>query len=398
LVAGIGTSSDQRGEAVTIVCEPDRNAAGVLAAIAAIAALSGQRPHLVGDLPTAERALAAAGEETVLVIGTGIDLEQALRFAARLRRQDPQVAVILLCPTLDFRLLARATGAGVREVIPATDEAAIAEACRYWQHHPAPAAARRRRSGRIVTVVASRDGSGKTVLATNLAVVLGTEHRRVCLLDLDLRFGDVASALRLRPQRSLVDAVQADRGTLDAAAVAALVTPFRPGLDCILAPVGPGEPERVRPELVGDLLAVLPSIYDYIVVDTPAELSATVLCALDAADHHLLVTTPEIPALRSLRRTLDILDLLAYSRRTRWVVLNRASARTGLSVSDVEDAVRGPVAASIPASQDVPASVNRGVPLAATQPHHTVTRAIRRLAETRLTAAGREPPRSARRR
>ena len=373
---------------MTIICEPDQEVAGTLAAL-----IAGD-PRTVTTLSEVTEALAADPEETVVVLGAGVAIEQALAFAARLRADAPDVGVILLSESLDFRLLARAASAGVRDVLAASDGKALAEAC--WRgRHPAQERAVRqpRPPGRIITVFAAKGGCGKTTFATNLAVVLnaGGAHR-VCLLDLDLAFGDLASTLRLYPDRSLIDAVEMDR-KVDVAAVSALVTPFRPGLDCILAPVGPGEAEKVPAGLVGDLLAVLPSMYDYIVVDTSAQLSPHVLVALDAADHQVLLSTPEIPTLKNLRRTLDVLDLLAYNPQSRSIVFNRSEARIELMVADIEEAVRTPVAAHIPSSPDVPVSVNRGVPLAAERPDHPVSRAIRGFAEVRLASASRDPPR-----
>jgi pilus assembly protein CpaE len=373
---------------MTILCEPDQEVAGALAAF-----IAGDL-RTVTTLAAVAEALAADPDETVLILGAGVDPEQALPFAARLRVDAPDVGVILLSGSLDFRLLARAATAGVREVLPASDGEALADACRRARHlAPDRTVPESRAAGRIITVFAAKGGCGKTTFATNLAVVLNAGGaRRVCLLDLDLAFGDVASTLRLYPGRSLIDAVEMDR-KVDVAAVSALVTSFRPGLDCILAPVGPGEAEKVPPGLVGDLLAVLPSMYDFVVVDTPAQLSSHVLAALDAADHHVLLSTPEIPTLKNLRRTLDVLDMLSYSRQSRSVVFNRSDTRIELMVADIEEAVRSPVAAHVPSSPDVPVSVNRGVPLAAERPDHPVSRAIREFAETRLAPAGRDPPR-----
>ncbi|MBP2350502.1 Flp pilus assembly CpaE family ATPase [Kribbella aluminosa] len=52
--------------------------------------------------------------------------------------------------------------------------------------------------------------------------------------------------------------------------IAALVTTFRPGLDCLLAPTGPGDATQVSPAFVDELLPVLRGAYDFVVVDTPA--------------------------------------------------------------------------------------------------------------------------------
>jgi pilus assembly protein CpaE len=248
--------------------------------------------------------------------------------------------------------------------------------------------------GRIITVFATKGGCGKTTVATNLAVTLcarGT--RRVCLVDLDLEHGDVACVLGLRAERSMQDAVPwAGELTLDR--VASLMTPFRPNLDCLPAPSGPGDAAHIPHTLVEELLSLLPALYDFIVVDTPAHFSRVVLAALDAADDQVLVTTPERPALRNLRRTLDALDLL-YDASTRSVVLNKSDPRAGLARADVDQLLRTPTAMCLPNCNDVPASINRAEPLAFAYPNHPITQAIHHLAKSLTPPNGQythEPP------
>jgi pilus assembly protein CpaE len=248
--------------------------------------------------------------------------------------------------------------------------------------------------GRIITVFATKGGCGKTTVATNLAVTLcarGT--RRVCLVDLDLEYGDIACVLGLRVQRTLRNAVDW-AGDLTIEQVASLMTPFRPNLDCLLAPTGPGDASHIPHTLVKDLLSLLPALYDFVVIDTPAQFSWVVLTALDAADRQVLVTTPERPALKNLRLTLDVLDLL-YDAVDRSVVVNREDARAGLTPAEIDQLIRTPVAVGLPSWTGVPASINRGEPLAFAYPDHPVSQAIRRLAEQLASSDGeysRDPP------
>lgn len=233
------------------------------------------------------------------------------------------------------------------------------------------------RQGRIITLFAVKSGYGKTTLATNLAVTLNANGaRRVCLLDLDLEFGDIASCLRLEPTHTLLDALPS-WGNLDESCSKRLVTPYRPGLDCILAPTEPGAAERIPTGVVDELLALLPALYDYVVIDAPEQFSCHVLAALDSSHHQVLLSTPERPALKSLRRTLDIFDLLAYDPRLRSIVINQADTRLGLTGEEIVRMTRSPIAAQVPYIWDVPASINGGVPLAASNPDHPVSQAIR---------------------
>jgi len=257
-------------------------------------------------------------------------------------------------------------------------------------------------NGQVITVFAAKGGCGKTTLATNLATVLHDRGaRRVCLFDLDLEFGDVAGVLGLRSERSMADLLSSGPGSdtsygdLLPAAVLRLMTPYRPGLDCLLAPTRPGEAALIPVSLVSRLLEVLPLLYDFVVVDTPSGFSTQVLAALDAADHHVLVTTPDRPALKNLRATIDMLDLLQYDRTARSIVVNRSDAAADLPDSVLDELVRNPITSHLPSWNGVPASINRGEPLVAADRDHPVSLAIRQLAATLLPSDGRcsrDPP------
>jgi pilus assembly protein CpaE len=109
-----------------------------------------------------------------------------------------------------------------------------------------------------------------------------------------------------------------------------------------------------------------------------------VLAALDASHVHLLMTTPDIPALKNLRITLDTFDLLDLPKENRLVMLNRSDAKVGLTATDIERVIRVPISAHVPSSRDVPVSINRGVPIMIDNPQHPVSKSIRDFALGRL--------------
>jgi Flp pilus assembly CpaE family ATPase len=379
-----------------ILCQPPDSAAEMTDSI-------GDAASVADSLAAAAQMLAADPAETLVVIGPGTAADDALEFAAKLRLARPAVGVILVRDQLDVALLSRALQSGVREVVRSGDHVALAAACRHsrelsWRllHSASPVGTREAapvRDGKVVTVLAAKGGCGKTTLATNLGIVLSRHERhRVCVMDLDLAFGDLGITLRLTPVRTVVDALPM-AGHLDATGAASLLTSYRPGLDMLLAPVAPGDAEKVPPSLVGELLSVLRGMFDYVVVDTPPQLSEHVLTALDASAHHVLLATPDVPALKNLRLTLDILDVLSYPREIRAIVLNRSDAKVGLTAKDAEQAARCPIAGYIPSSRAVPTSINEGVPITQADPGHPVSQGITRFAEQWLLP----PPEPARR-
>lgn len=236
------------------------------------------------------------------------------------------------------------------------------------QTEPAP-----ERRGQVITVFSPKGGAGTTTVATNLAVLLAGHGRHsVCLVDLDLEFGDVSIMTGLSPARSLVDAVGR---TFDESTVDALLTAWRDGIDCVLAPVDPSAGERIGSPLVAALLAALKRRYDYVVVDTPSQLTEHVLDAFDAGDHHLVITTPQLTALKSTRLLLDTLQLLGYPDSGLRVVLNQAGPRT-LTREGAQNAISHPITAVVPASADAVAAVDAGVPLAVQRADHPIVKAL----------------------
>jgi pilus assembly protein CpaE len=370
-----------------ILCEPAADSEELLADL-------GSEVRTADDLSAAAKLLDSDPAENLVVIGPRAGTEEALGFASALRMVRPAVGVILVRDQTSVELLNQALQSGIREVIQTGDHAALAAACRRsrdvsWRILAATTTERTGPTvdGKIITVFTAKGGVGKTMLAINIGVALAQRGtNQVCVVDLDLASGDVAISLLLDPVRSLADA-GAMTGHIDTTGAASLLTPYRPGLEMLLAPATPGDAEKIPPSLVGELLAVLRTMFDYVVVDTPPHLSEHVLTALDASAHHVLLTTPDVPALKNLRVVLDVLDMLSYPAEIRSVVLNRAEAKLRLTQEDVERVIRAPVAAQIPASRAVQISTNKGVPITLANPRNPVSKAITAFVRQRLLPA-----------
>jgi pilus assembly protein CpaE len=334
--------------------------------------------------------------EDTVVLGPSVDQGAALALAQSMRVSRPSLAVILVRRRVDTSVLTDALRSGVFEVVEERDLAGLNSAVRRARE-----LARQLREtvgglggadesasrGKLVTVFSAKGGCGKTTLATNLAAALADRGRReVCLVDLDLAFGDVAIALQLFPAHTIADALPLAEN-LDPSAIASLLTPHSPGLTTLVAPIEPGTAESIPATLVASLLELLKQQFDFVVVDTPPAFDDHVLAAFDQSDLVALLATLDIPALKNLKLTLETLDLLNYPRERWRLVLNRADSKVGLALNEVEKTLKAPIAAQIPSSRDVPASINRGVPIVLDDPKHSVTLAIKAFAE-RDVAAG----------
>ena len=348
----------------------------------------GEEALVLTSGPRVSRALEEDSTHALVVIGPDIDLDSACSLAEEERIARPELGVILLRHRLDVTVLALALRSGVREVVAADDQNAIAEAVRRSNALTAQllgsSANTGGREGKIVTVFSAKGGVGKTTVSTNLATYLASTGARTVLVDLDLMFGDVAISLQLQPPGSVRDLV-AMSGHLDAQGVESVVTRHEPsGLDVIAAPPDPADAERVPSHVVVELLRVARANYDYIIVDTPPSFTEHVLAAFDLSDLTVLVATLDIPAVKNLRIAINTLDTLGASKDSRTIVLNRADAKVGLRADDVEAALKQTISANIPNTLAVPASVNRGVAIILDEPRSPVAMALRELADTEI--------------
>jgi pilus assembly protein CpaE len=352
----------------------------------------GPNAMALSSLAELDRYLVSFPTESVVVLAPSVPLVDCFDFAERMRVERPTLGVILVRERFDSLMLSDALRAGVREVVARSDldelRAAVWRAAELaGRLQPTrqligvcPDAGGASGDGLVVTVFSAKGGCGKTTLATNLGAALASADRDVCVLDLDLAFGDVAIALQLHPAHTIADAPRL--GGLDEPGLRGLLTQHSRGLSVLAAPTEPGAGDQIEARLVGDLLRVLRRMFDVVIIDTPAAFSDQVLAAFDATDLFLLIATLDIPALKNLKLTLETMDLLNYPR-DRWrVVLNRADSKVGLTVPEAERALHTTISAQIPSSRSVPISVNRGVALVHEDPTHPVSQEIRRLADT----------------
>jgi pilus assembly protein CpaE len=236
--------------------------------------------------------------------------------------------------------------------------------------------------GRVITISSTKGGSGKSVVATNLAVVLAKRSDRpVVIVDADLQFGDVAVLLRLASGHTIVDAVSSmDR--LDAQLLQSLLTRHEAsGLYVLSAPLEPSFAERVTGDDILRIIEVLRSFCSYVVVDTPAQFNDVVLALIEHSDDVVLVAGMDIPNIKNVKLGLQTLRMLSVSESKLHLLLNRANSKVRLEVSEVERTLGLPAKSLIPSDIVVPQTVNKGVPLVLDAPKTEIARAFERLAD-----------------
>jgi pilus assembly protein CpaE len=356
-------------------------------------ALSGLTDRVVraADPDEAMAAVAAEGREVLAaIIGPSAGDRDALALAGALQQGTPDVSVVLIRRQESGELIRHALRMGVKDVLSsASDETAvrtaaaraleIARTLRGRLGGGAPTdAGEGRAPGRVVTVFSSKGGCGKTFLSTNLAVSLARSGVEVALVDLDLHFGDVAIMLHLFPSHTIYDAAQ--NPGLDALSLKSFLTHHDSGIWALVAPTEPTVADSINPGTIGNILKLLRSAFDYVVIDTPPAFSEPVLAAFDESDWLVMLATLDVPSIKNLRLTLQTMELLHFPKGRIRVVVNRADSKVGLRMPDVEKLLSSPVDTTIPSSRSVPLSVNKGSPIMLEEPKGPVAEAIRRVA------------------
>lgn len=217
--------------------------------------------------------------------------------------------------------------------------------------------------GKVVTVASPKGGVGKTTVSTNLAVGLAMrEPNSTVLVDLDIHFGDVATALNIAPEFTLPDMAHGP-ASRDSVALKSYLTQHQTGLFVVPGSESPAAADAVSPKEAGNLLNMLADQFKYVIVDTSPGLSEHTLSVLDQTDTLVLVTSLDVPGVRGLRKELDTLRDISIVLDSRAVVLNFMHSSRGISVGDVEASIGRKVDVVMPQSNAVPISVNQGKPL-----------------------------------
>ena len=321
-------------------------------------------------------------EEYVVVLGPHLDFDEAVTACQSLRVARPTISVVLVRETVDTDVLTRAMQAGARDVVPHHDLDAVAAAV--GRAHELYVALRGPTGavhlGKVVTVFSPKGGVGKTTMAVNLALALADRGaRKVCLVDLDLAFGDVAITMQLFPTHSIEHAIGSD-DSLDVDQLHSLLTRHPASLMVLAAPSHPDVRDRVSPTLISRVLRTLRESFDYVIVDTAPAFDEQTLTALDETDECVIVTTLDVPTLKNVKVALETLEMLNIARGHRHLLLNRADDAVGLGPDKVEAILGMGVTAQVSTSLEIAAATNAGTPIVIGKPDHASSAAIRELA------------------
>jgi pilus assembly protein CpaE len=344
--------------------------------------------EVIGAAKTAQEGIDLAKQLDPDVILMDINMPDMDGIAATeaVHQKSPQSQVVILSVQGDQNYMRRAMLAGARDFLtkpPMGDDLVAAvrrsgefsreERSKHKAAHPvtvgatirglAASAAGGLIQGRVVTIYSPKGGTGCTTLAANLAVALQTDDTPVVLVDADVQYGDVAMFFNEQGKNTILD-IAPRLHELDSETVDEILIKHGPsGVRILAAPQRPEQADKLSGQQFSEVLEFLRRMYSYIIVDSSSYLSEIILSALDRSDAIVLVTSQDIPAIKSTRLFLDLLQTMAIDRQHLLFVVNKYDKRIGITPERIGENLKEKVSAVIPLDErTVIPAVNRGIP------------------------------------
>ncbi len=201
-----------------------------------------------------------------------------------------------------------------------------------------------------ICAVGSGGGSGVSSLVLHLAAGLasGLRQARVCVIDFDLQFGDLASYMGLKATRSVIDLIEAGR-RLDQDMVRDVAIRADNGIYLIPAPDSVSPIEAVDIDQLLNVLTLARTEFDYVLFDLPPAFTNWSLSLAMACNEILLITEQTIPSLRQARRRIGMFSDVGFAAGSLKIIVNRAQKGRfrKINLQDVADTLGREVIGSV---------------------------------------------------
>jgi pilus assembly protein CpaE len=339
---------------------------------------------VVEGLEESARVLEESLADLIVVACSGYS-DRALLFIRSAVQAHPDRPVVVLSEQSPNGFLGRLFEAGADDVVMLPDSTErVAFAFNKAMARRSQGGSAATSSARMVCVLGPKGGTGKTFTATNLAVALAKEGKKVALVDLDLQFGDDALALGLEPEKTIYDLIRAG-GSLDEEKLDDYLATHESGARVLIAPVRPDEAGFITVDFLREVYSNLRAMHDVVVVDAPPGFGAEVIASIDSASDVCIVGMLDSLSLKNMKLGLETLERMGYESRRVAIVLNRADSRVGITHDDVEAIIGRAPDVLIPSDRQVPRSMTEGVPIVTSHANSEIGKAFRALAAIYMT-------------
>ncbi|WP_266079309.1 cell division ATPase MinD [Haladaptatus caseinilyticus] len=228
-------------------------------------------------------------------------------------------------------------------------------------------------TGTVYAVASGKGGVGKTTTAINLGAMLAAAEHEVIVVDTDLGMANVEGYLDFDPAGSTLHEVLAGEAAVEEAIYDA------PGnIDVLPSSTDIHAFAQSQTAKLQQVVAQLRETYEYVLLDTGAGISYDTILPLSLADRVLLVTTPDVAAVRDTAKTAEL--TARVDGTVRGAVLTQRSNDI-LNANDVEGTLDTDVLTVVPDDETVPLGIDAGRPLAVFAPNASAATAYRELAD-----------------
>lgn len=213
-----------------------------------------------------------------------------------------------------------------------------------------------------IVVTSGKGGVGKTTTSANLGVGLALAGHRVTVVDADIGLRNLDVILGLE-NRIVYDLVQVVEG--ECRLKQALIRDKRVEGLYLLPAAQTRDKNAVSPDDMRRLIAELKETMDYVIIDCPAGIEQGFKNSIAGADRALIVTTPEVSAIRDADRIIGMVE--AHDLPEPELIINRYRAgmvERGdmMNRDDILEILAIPLIGLVPDHEDVIISANRGTP------------------------------------
>lgn len=222
-------------------------------------------------------------------------------------------------------------------------------------------------SGKVIVVTSGKGGVGKTTCTANLGMALAAQGRSVVLVDADfgLRNLDLLLGLENRVVYTVLDVLSGECRMEQA-----LVRDKRQSGLALLPAAQTRDKSAISPEQMQEVTGRLAQTFDYVLIDCPAGIEQGFRNAIAGAGSAVVVTTPEVSAVRDADRVIGLLEASGLSEPR--LVLNRyrpqmVQANDMMSVDDVLEILAVKLLGVVPEDEQVIVTTNRGEPIVLAQ-------------------------------
>ncbi|MBK7163122.1 MAG: AAA family ATPase [Sphingomonadales bacterium] len=266
---------------------------------------------------------------SILILEIRPDMPASLERLRHVRASHPDLPIIAAIRDANVSLVRMLLKQGVRDVVALPlvhSELAsiIAEICDDLDAHKAAEV----EQGQLVSVLKSIGGVGATTIATHLAGELAARStgKGVCLIDLDLQFGDAGAYMGLSSQLSIADLVAAG-ARIDRELLRSVVSKTENGLHVIPAPMDIMPLESVSADQMLRIIELAREEFDHVILDLPTNWTNWTLSLVALSDVVFLVAELSVASLRQAKRQLQLLVSQGISGQKIHVVANRVEKR-----------------------------------------------------------------------